>query len=101
MKRSAPRTGALGPAPRGLVARTYKAPDGREYAVLWFSRSKVSGAPALTSAEQEVLTLLGAGLSNAAIAKARRVSVSTAATQVRRILSKLGVSSRAEFVGRF
>jgi DNA-binding NarL/FixJ family response regulator len=74
--------------------------DGREYAALWYSQSR-RGASALTSAEREVLSLLDAGLSNAAIAKARRVSLSTAATQVRRLLSKLGVSSRAEFVGRF
>jgi NarL family two-component system response regulator LiaR len=52
----------------------------------------------LTPREHEVLALLAEGLSNAAIAKRLHISHSTTATHVSSILSKLGVSSRAEAV---
>lgn len=53
-------------------------------------------APAsLGAAEREVLALIRAGLSNAAIARARRRSVRTVANQVSSILRKLGATSRA------
>lgn len=52
----------------------------------------------LTPREHEVLALLVEGLSNAEIAKRLHISHSTTATHVSSILSKLGVSSRAEAV---
>jgi NarL family two-component system response regulator LiaR len=52
----------------------------------------------LTEREQEVLSLLVEGLSNAEIADQLVVSVATVKFHVRGILSKLGVSSRTEAV---
>jgi NarL family two-component system response regulator LiaR len=52
----------------------------------------------LTEREQEVLSLLVEGLSNAEIADRLVVSVATVKFHVRGILSKLGVSSRTEAV---
>ena len=53
------------------------------------------GAGVLTSREQEVLELLGHGLSNPEIAARLYVSRKTAAHHVSRILSKLNLRSRA------
>jgi DNA-binding CsgD family transcriptional regulator len=50
---------------------------------------------ALTPAEREVVALIFAGSSNAAIAKARGVAVRTVANQVASILRKLEVGSRS------
>jgi len=52
----------------------------------------------LTPREHEVLSLVVEGLSNAEIAGRLYISYSTTATHVSSILSKLGVSSRAEAV---
>jgi NarL family two-component system response regulator LiaR len=52
----------------------------------------------LTPREREVLALLTHGFTNAEIAERLTVSHSTAATHVSSILSKLGVSNRAEAV---
>ena len=50
----------------------------------------------LTAREQEVLGLLGLGMSNARIALTLTISEKTASHHVSRILSKLGVRNRAE-----
>ncbi|MEA2269557.1 MAG: hypothetical protein QOC64_2167 [Solirubrobacteraceae bacterium] len=50
----------------------------------------------LTAREQEVLALLALGLSNARIAQTLVISEKTAGHHVSRILTKLGVSNRAE-----
>ena len=50
----------------------------------------------LTAREQEVLALVAAGLSNAAIAERLVIAPKTAEHHVSRVLAKLGVRSRAE-----
>ncbi len=50
----------------------------------------------LTAREMEVATLLGQGRSNTAIAAALHISNHTARHHTQRVLSKLGVHSRAE-----
>src|SRR5262249_5907628 len=86
--------------PRDLRGRTFVGRGGRRYAALWFSKSMAAAAAALAAAECEVASMLVAGWSNEAIAKARRVSRSTVANQARSIYTKLGVSSRAELASR-
>jgi DNA-binding CsgD family transcriptional regulator/tetratricopeptide (TPR) repeat protein len=57
---------------------------------------EVEGPKALTSREREVAALLTEGLSNAEVADRLYISVRTAAVHVSHILTKLGMSSRAE-----
>ena len=58
------------------------------------ARARTTGE--LTAREQEVLDLIGLGMSNAQIARTLVISEKTAAHHVSRILSKLGVRNRAE-----
>src|SRR5437763_15729170 len=53
---------------------------------------------ALTPRELEVLTLLSEGLAQTEIADRLEISPKTVATHIERILSKLGVRSRAQAV---
>jgi NarL family two-component system response regulator LiaR len=64
------------------------------------ARAEATPDYALTPREQEVLALLVKGLSNPEIAAWLVISRSTAAAHVSNILSKLGVSNRAEAVSR-
>jgi DNA-binding NarL/FixJ family response regulator len=63
------------------------------------SQGERSGLLSLTVRERGVLTLLGAGCSNAEIALELQVSVETARTHVAHIYRKLGVRSRGELLG--
>jgi DNA-binding NarL/FixJ family response regulator len=54
----------------------------------------------LSPREAEVLRLLAAGASNAAVAEALFISQNTVKTHVARILAKLGVASRTQAAAR-
>jgi DNA-binding NarL/FixJ family response regulator len=56
------------------------------------------GLDELTEREQEVLSLVARGLSNAELAETLRVSLPTAKTHVSRILTKLGARDRTQLV---
>lgn len=58
--------------------------------------AELSGPDSLTPREREVAGLLAEGLTNAALAERLYISPRTAAVHVSNILSKLGMSSRAE-----
>ncbi len=60
------------------------------------ARTGIRGTGVLTVREQEVLQLLGAGLSNPEIAERLYLSRKTASHHVSRILSKLNLRNRAE-----
>jgi len=62
---------------------------------------KLSGWGDLTEREREVIALLAEGLTNAQIAERLTVSLATAKFHVGGVLSKLGVSNRAEAVTLF
>lgn len=86
-----------GTPPRGLVAQRFER-DGVAYVAFeWDAERDWSE---LTSSEREVARLLVGGASNAAIAKARGVSVRTVANQVAAILKKLGAESRFDLMAR-
>jgi DNA-binding NarL/FixJ family response regulator len=54
---------------------------------------------ALTEREVEVLTEIGAGLSNAEIAGKFRISLATVKTHINHLLAKTGARDRAQLVG--
>ncbi|MFD3696283.1 response regulator [Streptomyces sp. NPDC058646] len=62
------------------------------------ARAPHPGLAALTPREREVLGLVGAGLSNADIARRLVLSAATVKTHVHRCMTKLEVSSRAQAV---
>jgi DNA-binding NarL/FixJ family response regulator len=64
------------------------------------SRPGRSNPFGLSPRELEVLTLLGEGVGTAVIADRLVISTKTVSTHIQRILSKLGVHSRAEAVSR-
>ena len=66
-----------------------------------FRPQRVSGSAAvdtLTPREREVLVLIGQGLGNAEIAERFVLSEATVKTHVKRVMAKLGLSSRAQAV---
>ena len=67
-----------------------------ELAVVSTFVARPGSLPDLTAAEQDVLTRLLAGESNAQIAAARRTSTRTVGNQVASLFQKIGVSSRSE-----
>jgi len=77
--------------PAGLSARVVDAEA--RIVVLTF---RLARCACLTAAELEVARSAVAGMSNDAIARARRTSVRTVANQIASILRKLAVRSRAE-----
>lgn len=72
--------------------------DGRRYVLASAPapRLKVSLSPR----EQEIVDLVAKGFPNKSIAYILDISPCTVATHLRRVFSKLGVSSRAEMVAR-
>jgi len=89
-----------GTPPEGLEVSTVA--DSDEFIVVtWDVSSPVSSPVSLTPAERQVLTLVIAGGSNAAIARSRKTSVRTVANQVASLLAKLGAGSRYDLIRRF
>jgi DNA-binding NarL/FixJ family response regulator len=82
-------------APLGLVVDTFEL-GGDRFAILDWDAAPRRPAASLTPAEREVLELLMAGLSTAAIARRRRRSERTVAHQVDSIFRRMGVHSRLE-----
>lgn len=75
------------------------APEVTKRLIERFSRRRDdSRLDGLTSREEETLTLIGKGLSNAEIARSLFVTQTTVRTYVSRILTKLGVRDRAGLV---
>ncbi len=83
------------PPPHDLVVETFEA-GGHAFAILEWPTGGPSPRPAMTPAEEAVLELLLAGLSNAEIALRRGRSARTVAHQVEAIFRRLGVGSRPE-----
>lgn len=54
----------------------------------------------LSPREREIVRLIGRGLPNKSIAAVLDISLWTVATHIRRVFTKLGVSSRAEMIAR-
>jgi DNA-binding NarL/FixJ family response regulator len=79
------------PATKTLIGRFLQQPDRH-------SVTKPEQLDALTNREREVLSHVGAGMSNDAIAEHLVLSPSTAKTHVNRVMAKLGARDRAQLV---
>ena len=84
-------------APSDLVSSELKI-GGQKLVVVSFPIDAQNDArwASLTEAEREVVELVLAGKTNAAIATTRRTSARTVANQIASILKKLGMKSRRE-----
>ncbi len=83
-------------SPDELVARIRRAMS--RSSSMFARRLQPQSTYGLTSREREVLRLLALGLSQTAIARELFISPQTVATHIQRVLTKLGVHSRAEAV---
>ena len=72
----------------------------RVYSLLCWFRHPEEEQPGLSPREREVARRVASGLPNKAIAYDLQISAWTVATYMRRIFTKLGVSSRAEMVAK-
>jgi DNA-binding CsgD family transcriptional regulator len=86
---------ALHAAAAGLIVRAPREPsrDG-------FRPASDDPAPLLTPREAEVLTLVGQGMSNKAVARALGISVHTVKFHLEALFAKLDATSRAEAVAK-
>jgi DNA-binding NarL/FixJ family response regulator len=74
--------------------------DGHAYQLVRTERPDPPARVHLSPREQEIVRLVAKGLPTKAIADVLDVSLWTVATHLRRVFTKLGVSSRAEMVAR-
>lgn len=93
------------PAPRDDAAPTHEVMlevrmDGHAYRLVRTERPPPPARVHLSPREQEIVRLVAKGLPTKAIADVLDVSLWTVATHLRRVFTKLGVSSRAEMVAR-
>ncbi len=72
----------------------------RRLAAQGLDRAPVAEAQPLTRREQEILRLVGAGLSNKDIARRLSISLGTTKTHVHNVLGKLHLQRRAEVMVR-
>ena len=85
-------------APEELIARVRRLLARTSHHVPQAARTANAYALSLSRREREVLRLLAEGLTNKSIGQVLFISPKTVATHVQRILTKLGVRSRAEAV---
>lgn len=83
-----------------LEVRTFRVGN-EHFALLGLPELLPEQCAKLTPAEREVVAAVLRGVSNAALARARRVSVRTIANQLASVFSKLGVRSRSELAARW
>ena len=74
--------------------------DGTDYAVLSEDAPVPIDLFALTAAEAAVMALVLEGLSNAEVARRRKVSARTVANQLAALFRKLKIGSRAELMAK-
>ena len=78
----------------GLLVRAPALPDDSGFA------SAIDDGPMLTPREREILTLVGQGMSNKAIARRLAISVHTVKFHLEALFLKLNAASRAEAVAK-
>ena len=88
-----------------LIEAVHRARDGDSYLNPRLGAALASMGPSaladgLTERETEVLRLIAAGLSNAAIAEQLMISVGTVKTHLKHIYGKLAVQSRTQAVAQ-
>jgi DNA-binding CsgD family transcriptional regulator len=71
---------------------------GQRYTITCRRREELQPRVALSPREREIVRLVATGLPNKTIAQVLDISLWTVASHVRRVFTKLGVTSRAEMV---